>query len=265
MITAAALCPSPPLLHPALTGREAVLPELRAACAQAVSWLLRDDPGEIAVVGPAATNGEWEGADRLGLAAFAPAPGRAGTRLDQAGARLDQAAYAAGAKSGAGQHRSLPLSLGLGAMLLDQAGYGGRRRLLATGQDEPASACARLGASLSSAAAAPASGRTALLVIGDGSARRSLKAPGYLDSRAAAFDAEVERAVRTGDLGALLRLDQTLARDLMATGRPAWQVLAGAMQSLTLVTEVLYCGAPFGVAYLVACLRPGTPGGACLS
>jgi hypothetical protein len=27
----------------------------------------------------------------------------------------------------------------------------------------------------------------------------------------------------------LLALDQDLARDLMATGRPAWQVLAGAM------------------------------------
>jgi hypothetical protein len=243
VITAAALCPSPPLLHPALTGREAVLPELRAACAQAVSWLLRDDPGEIVVVGPAAATAEWDAAGRLGPAAFAPVPGRtdpasaSAAKPGRAGARL----------------RSLPLSLGLGAMLLDQAGYHGRRRLLATGQDEPAPACAGLGASLSPASA---SGQTALLVMGDGSARRSLKAPGYLDPRAAAFDAEVERAVRTGDLGALLRLDQALARDLMATGRPAWQVLAGAMAELAPVAEVLYCGDPFGVAYLVACLQP---------
>jgi hypothetical protein len=235
VIIAAALCPSPPLLHPALTGREAVLPELHAACAQAVSWLLRDDPGEIVVVGPAAATAEWDAAGRLGPAAFAPVPGR----TDPASARL----------------RSLPLSLGLGAMLLDQAGYHGRRRLLATGQDEPASACAGLGASLSPASPS-VSGQTALLVMGDGSARRSLKAPGYLDPRAAAFDAEVERAVRTGDLGALLRLDQALARDLMVTGRPAWQVLAGAMGELAPVAEVLYCGDPFGVAYLVACLQP---------
>ena len=52
----------------------------------------------------------------------------------------------------------------------------------------------------------------------------------------------------------------------MATGRPAWQVLAGAMPDGAgadgglcrvdgaPVTEVLYCDAPFGVAYLVACL-----------
>jgi len=43
----------------------------------------------------------------------------------------------------------------------------------------------------------------ALLVMGDGSARRSLRAPGYLDTRAAAFDAEVERTIRTGELDAL--------------------------------------------------------------
>jgi hypothetical protein len=260
VITAAALCPSPPLLHPALTGREAVLPELRAACAQAVSWLLRDDPGEIVVVGPAAATAEWDAAGRLGPTAFAPAakPGRTDPAFAPAAkpGRTDPAFAPAAEPGRAGARlRPLPLSLGLGAMLLDQAGYHGRRRLLATGQDEPASVCAGLGASLSPASAS-ASGQTALLVMGDGSARRSLKAPGYLDPRAAAFDAEVERAVRTGDLGALLRLDQALARDLMATGRPAWQVLAGAMGELAPVAEVLYCGDPFGVAYLVACLQP---------
>ena len=200
-------------------------------------------------------SGEWDAVGWLDPAAYAPCPGP-----------LDPEVLAGAAS----RQRSLPVSLGLGAMLLDQAGYGGRRRLLAAAQDEPASACAALGASLNSASAsalafasassAPASsGRTALLVMGDGSARRSLKAPGYLDPRAAAFDAEVERAIRAGDLGALLRLDQALARDLMATGRPAWQVLAGAMRELALVVEVLYCGDPFGVAYLVACLRPRRP------
>ena len=36
-------------------------------------------------------------------------------------------------------------------------------------------------------------------------------------------------AVRAGRLDALLAIDPALARDLMATGRPAWQVLAGAL------------------------------------
>jgi hypothetical protein len=226
VITAAALCPSPPLLHPVLTGREAVVPELSAACTRAVSWLLGDDPGEIVVVGAAAGTGEWDAAGRLDLSVFAPG-------VDGTGSR------------------PAPLSLGLGAWLLDQAGYRGRRRLLAVGQDEAAPACAGIGAGLGSGSV-----RTGLLVMGDGSARRTLKAPGYLDPRAAGFDAEVERAIRAGELDALLRLDQDLARDLMATGRPAWQVLAGAMRELAPVAEVLYCGDPFGVAYLVACLQP---------
>ena len=117
--------------------------------------------------------------------------------------------------------------------------------------------CRKLGADL-----AGGSARTALLAIGDGSARRGLRAPGHFDERAAAFDAEVERAMRAGDLTALLDLDPALARDLMATGRPAWQVLAGALEGTArLATEVQYTGDPFGVAYLVATFRPSTPGG----
>ena len=231
MITAAVLCPAPPLLHPGLTGQQAVVPELRAACAQAAGRLLRDDPEVIVVAGPATATGEWDAAGRLDPAAYAPGVARTETGS-----------------------LPLPLPLGLGAMLLDQAGFRGRRRLLAVGQDEPASACAALGAAI-----AASQDRTALLVMGDGSARRTLRAPGYLDPRAAFFDAEVERAVRAGELDALLGLDQALARDLMATGRPAWQMLAGAMRDLAPAAEVLYCADPFGVAYLVACLRPADP------
>jgi hypothetical protein len=128
----------------------------------------------------------------------------------------DPSRYAPGiARTG---RRSLPLSLGLGAMLLDQAGYRRPRVLQAVSSDEPAEACVRLGAEL-----AGSGRRTALLVMGDGSARRTLKAPGYLDPRAAAFDATIESAVRDGELIRLRWLDEKLARELMVTGRPAWQ------------------------------------------
>ena len=42
----------------------------------------------------------------------------------------------------------------------------------------------------------------ALLVMGDGSARRSVKGPGFLDERAGPFDAEVSRALAAGDVAA---------------------------------------------------------------
>ena len=262
MIVAAALCASPPLLHPALTGRDVVLPELRAACAEAVARLLREDPELIVVVGPAPATREWDPAGRLDPAAFAPAitaADRAALAGVTPGATTTREARPREARprDAGGGSLSLPLSLGLGAMLLDQSGYRGPRRFLAVSPDEPAGACAALGALLAAAAA-----RTALLVMGDGSARRSLKAPGHLDPRAEPFDTQVERAVRAGQLGALLDLDEALARDLMVTGRPAWQVLAGAADAGAdaadgvPVTEVLYRDDPFGVAYLVAWLRP---------
>ena len=103
--------------------------------------------------------------------------------------------------------------------------------------------------------------------MGDGTARRSAAAPGYLDERAEPFDTVVEQAFRDGDLPALAALDPDLARDLLAAGRPAWQVLAGALAATTAAatpataavrprTRILYSDAPFGVAYLVATLDP---------
>ena len=238
MITSAALCPWPPLLVRELTGaaRDPALPELRAACAGAVAALLRDDPEVVAVVGPGTATASWPGDGRLNIAAFGP------------GALAPDPAPATGSPA----RPVLPPAPGMGAYLLDQAGYRGTRLVWSVSADEPVAGCRKLGADLAGRAA-----RTALLVIGDGSARRGLRAPGHFDERAAAFDAEVERAVRAADLPALLDVDPALARDLMATGRPAWQVLAGALEGMArLSVEVQYAGDPFGVMYLVATLRP---------
>jgi hypothetical protein len=225
VITGVAICPPAPLLAPELTGRDPVLPELRKAAATAVARLVRSGPGIIAVVGPASRTAAWPGEGRLNLAAFAPA--------------LDERAPGA----------PLPLPLGLGARLLDKGGYRGPRLLQSVGHDEPAAACLRLGASLRSLG-----DRVGLLVMADGSACRSVRAPGYLDPRAAAFDEVLERAVRSGDFGALRAMDATLARELLAGGRPAWQVLAGAVPGRLPAAEILYSGDPFGVFYLVAWL-----------
>jgi len=75
----------------------------------------------------------------------------------------------------------------------------------------------------------------------------------------------VERAVRDGDLAALASLDPALATDLLAAGRPAWQVLAGALLTSPLAadrphTEILYSDAPLGVTYLVATVVPRAVG-----
>jgi hypothetical protein len=236
LITSAALCPWPLLLVRELTGADPVLPELRAACTEAVTALLRDDPEVVAVVGPGTATASWPGDGRLNIAAFGPGA----TAPDHATA------------TGTADQPVLPPAPGMGAYLLDQAGYRGERVIWSVSADEPVAGCRKLGADLAGRDA-----RTALLAIGDGSARRGPRAPGHFDARAGAFDAEVERALRAGDLPALLDLDPALARELMATGRPAWQVLAGALDGMAgLAAEVRYAGDPFGVAYLVATLRP---------
>jgi hypothetical protein len=224
MISRAVLCPSPPLLGRDLTGRADVLPDLRDACAAAVARLLAAAPEMVAVVGAGDVTATWDPDSQPDLRAYADRV-RGGTP-------------------------GLPLAVGLGAMLLDEAGYGGPRVLHAIGEAAPADECLRLGASLADAAP-----RVGLLAVGDGSARRSPSAPGHLDERAEPFDASVEKAFRDGDMAALAALDPRLARDLMATGRAAWQVLAGAVGTTAATAgEILYSGAPFGVSYLVAVL-----------
>jgi hypothetical protein len=229
MIIAAALCPAPPLLLPGLTGAADVLPDLRQAGVAAATELAAGGPDLIAVVGAGESTAAWDPAARVDLGAFAP-----GLSADRPG----------------GVGPSLPVALGLGGWLLDQSGYAGERVLRSVAEDEPPEPCAQLGKEI-----AGLSGRVALLVMADGSACRGLKAPGYLDERAAGFDAEVERALRTGDLDALLAVDPGLASELMAAGRPAWQVLAGALGGQVVASKIRYCDDPFGVAYLVASIR----------
>jgi hypothetical protein len=234
VIAAAALCPAPPLLARELTGQAEILPDLRRACTVAVARLVAVAPDVIAVVGPADLTATWDPAGALDLTAYAPALARHVT----AGAART---------TSAGERPALPLALGIGAALLDKGGWDGPRALWSVAGSAPQAECARIGQDLE----APAE-RIALLVMGDGSARRSVSAPGYLDERAEPFDAEVERAVRDGDLAALAALDPALAADLMVSGRPAWQVLAAALGDTGLRADVLYSDAPFGVGYLVA-------------
>jgi hypothetical protein len=227
VIAGAVICPPAPLLARELTGLDPVVPELRQACAAAVERLVKAEPEVIAVVGSGGRTAVWPGGGRLNLAAFGPALGR---RDEKAGPPL-------------------PLPLGLGARLLDESGYTGPRRLQSMHSGEPTAACLRLGAGLRAL-----SDRVGLLVMADGSACRSLRAPGYLDPRAAPFDAAIAEAVRSGDLGSLRTMDHGLARELLAGARPAWHVLAGAMPDGAPNTQILYEADPFGVFYLVAWL-----------
>jgi hypothetical protein len=250
MIVRAAVCPSPPLLAPGVTGQVDVLPELRDACEAAIAWLLAAAPDAVTVIGPATATATWPPDSVPDPSMHAPALHRLArlARPAAPGLRVDPLSPAPPFPP------HLPLSLVIGAQLLDRAGYAGPRVLQSIAESASPDACRDLGRDLADDAPLGA-----LLVMGDGTARRSAAAPGYLDERAEPFDTVVEQAFRDGDMPALAALDPDLARDLLAVGRPAWQVLAGALAAGTPArpsTRILYSDAPFGVAYLVATLDP---------
>jgi hypothetical protein len=140
----------------------------------------------------------------------------------------------------------LPWPLGIGAWLLDEAHWDGARRYVEVGEidedipDRPAPL---------SLAAEP----TAVVAIGDGSARRSEKAPGHFDSRAQDFDDTVAAALSAGDSRALVGLDGTLADDLWCAGHPVWRAVAAATIDRRVDRSVLLSHtSPYGVGYFVA-------------
>ncbi|MCA1217453.1 class III extradiol dioxygenase subunit B-like domain-containing protein [Streptomyces sp. 8L] len=235
MLVAAAVCPCPPLLVPEVAAGAA--PELdaaRTAASDALAVLAAARADRFVVVGPAGS--------------AAPGPRRPGATGSFRGFGVPVDVVLPTPDASPPPAGELPPSLAVAAWLLGHAG----RPLpvsgaLAVADDLDPEACLRAGREI--AAEAP---RTALLVMGDGSACRTLKAPGYLDERAEGFDASVAAALATADIGALAGLDVTLARELGAVGRAPWQLLAGAAEGTGLGGRLLYEDAPYGVGYFVA-------------
>ena len=87
-----------------------------------------------------------------------------------------------------------------------------------------------------------------LLVVGDGTAKRTEKAPGHLDARAEAYDDAVAAGLRAGRLP---ELDVDLGRELLVGGLDAWRTVAASLHG-PFTGEVLYAAAPYGVGYVVA-------------
>ena len=144
----------------------------------------------------------------------------------------------------------LPLPLLVAGWVAARAGRPARVRGEVVAPDSSPQECLAVGREL-------AADRTiGLLVVGDGSAMHTEKAPGHFDERAAGFDEGVAKALESGDAGALAALDPALAAQLWAIGRAPWQVLAGAAEGRDWRAELLYSAAPYGVAYHVAVWTP---------
>jgi hypothetical protein len=235
-VVAAAVCPHPPLLIPELaSGAAFELDPLRAACFTAVDRLA--DADTLLIVGSGPTTGARYDASAAGT--FAPYGAPEVT--------VGASASASGSDSAQGSGTPmLPLSLAVGAWLVEQSKAAGlpRTSITVAPWETPAT-CLALGQEI-----AHGNERIALLVMGDGSARRSDHAPVHLHPRAELFDSTVAAALELADTDTLAALDPDLATELHAAGRAPWQVLAGAAPGLR--GQLGYHAAPYGVGYFVA-------------
>jgi hypothetical protein len=147
-----------------------------------------------------------------------------------------------------------PLSVTVGRSLLDDAGTRLPTEQVVVAADTSTAECVSVGRKIAGRAE-----RIGLLVMADGSARRTLKAPGYLDERSAPFDRRIEAALATGDPAGLIALEPQLAVELLVAGRAAWQVMAGAATG-GWQADLPYSADPFGVWYPVATWLTVNPG-----
>jgi hypothetical protein len=224
-VASVAFVPAAPLLVPAVAGGSAELEAgLRAACLDVVAQTVARGPDEVVVVAtvPSATAsaGEWSGRSTWDFAGFGVARVPSDPRP------------------------KLPWPLGIGAWLLDEVGWGGPRRYVGVAADGVDGAAPSPGLFV---------GATSIIVVGDGSARRSERAPGHLHAHAEAFDAAVADLLGRGDITGLCGLDDTLAAELMCSGLPVWRWLIAALDgALVADAELLAHTAPYGVGYFVA-------------
>ncbi|NEB80214.1 hypothetical protein G3I40_34160 [Streptomyces sp. SID14478] len=235
MLVAAAVCPCPPLLVPEVAAGAA--PELdaaRAASEEALGAVLAAAPDVLWVIGAGPRQGVHQ-------------PGSRGT-FRPFGVDLDVHLGAPAAEPAAA---TLPPSLSVGAWLIARAGWTGEVRGYEVSGD--GSSFAHADGAWRLAEGRTGQERVGFLVVGDGTACRTVKAPGYLDERAEGVDARIAEALRTLDHdNYLAQLDATLADELKISGRAPWQILTGAWEKADGTARLLYEDAPYGVGYFVA-------------
>jgi hypothetical protein len=225
-IRAVAFVPSAPLLVPSVGSGSGEQDDiLRAATVEAVTSLASAAPEVIVVVAPVAAAGTWD--EQVGYS------------FDGFGVPRDRSLMDHSSMGGT----ALPWQLGIGAWLLDESGWTGARRYLGIDRPRPTDLHRQLIEEV----------EAGVVVVADGSARRSERAPGYFDARAEPFDVQIAAALAGGRPDELAAIDSDLAAELMCGGWPAWAWLAAMVEGAAVspvgtATHV----APYGVGYFVA-------------
>ena len=204
------------MLVPQIAGAE--LEDLRTAARVAVQTVVASDPDVIVVI--AATSAEYRYDGR---------------------ATFSWHGFGVGNAPSAPPAPVLPWQLGLGAWLIDDAGWRGARSFVGVRD---------------ASVAPPQLEQAGLLVLGDGSARGSERAPGHFDDRAAAWDRKLADLLATGDAVGIRGIDSAHGRDLLSPAAITFPVAAAACTALPRPkAEIGYDASPYGVGYFVATWR----------
>lgn len=207
----AAIIPAAPLLIPTLTGQVAVAQEVRTAALTALQGMFAPSVREVVIVAEAQPAG-WHAADRP-------------RRLDRLG--------------GWGPRESgdaLPVPLALGLQLVSDAGWSGATRLLAVD---------------SHSAAPELTSDCALVVMGNGSACCTPKAPGSFREDAVEFNATLLDTVRSTDVAAMRAFDAADAAEQLSDIAMPLQVLGASLDPST-PASLHFAGEWGGVFYVCA-------------
>jgi hypothetical protein len=199
---------------------------LRAACDVAVSQLLTVEPDWLLLLAAGPRPARFHSGDHGSLAGYGVAV---------------RVGLGSGAAPSGGTPPRLPLPFTIGAWLLARAGGHPVTRGVQVGPDGGLPGPEVL-----------AVGRGALLVMGDGSARRGPHPPGRPDPRAEPHDRVVAGALAAGQTAVLAALEPDLGAELLAAGVPAWRAAGRLLAGRRFDAELLYHEAPYGVGYLVA-------------
>ena len=220
-----ALVPAAPVLVAELSGRlrPAMMP--RDAARRVIEQLTATSPDLIVVVAEGDNDETFDETAAMHL-----------HRLG--GMRRDD--YAPGA-------RVLPGPLAIGAALLRDAGWSGRAQYRTLSASTSAGEAEQCGREL-----AEAGSRVGLLLLGNGSACSTPKAPGSLHPQAEAFNAEFVRAITQGDVSSILAWTAEQFVEQLSDARVPLQVFAGALDTSAHALSLRFAEEFQGVFYACA-------------
>lgn len=228
-LVSAALVPAAPVLVPGLSGHTMTAQEVRAATLDAIQRMIDAGVDEVIVLAEADRDGLFDSTAPWGLHRIGGLH-----PFSEAGAVFDQL---------------LTMPLAIGASMLRDAGWTGPTSFHALERTMSADAAAEVGRGLGTTKRS-----VGLLLLGNGSACCTEKAPGSFHPQAERFNATLLTMIRQGDRAAMMELSAHDTADQLSDVRVPLQVFAGATSGHRFLGSITFADDFAGVYYICATL-----------